>query len=610
MYLPNVLLYHKKIGSATYDVIDIAAKVLYRDNNIIISENTVYDKPHILLGVGDGFINYGFIAFKELELEEKQGSVGLILDINDVEVTPSRESVIWSPLTRKAVMKSYEKVVETATKMINDTLNQEVNFFAWVVKASQIKASINSSTNTATQTQAFQKLASILDPSAIQNITYYGHGNTIKYDEKLEELLSKKVLVRSFNYLSYSRKVERVKIKTAMSLSAYSQFYITKGTSDKYRDRYISEELAKGAFVVVKLLEDYENSSLAKLVEMDSSLLDYDAVTVPEDTLDRYILEEENDGEITDDEGTTIKYDSNRLARLRKKEQKVLYHSAYQASPFSYSSYEVKIIDIDTSFANQNVVYGTFSDRELLNNTFRTMPFYLLSFSISGYSTAAYRFTEELQDEFLEYYDLRPHTLTLISADVQKHFITKPNFTHISKFIVESYKDGKIIFNKALRVAFTYNIIRKMLREQLGYSVSIAYDDDSKFFFGDNAASIVLASDASSKCASSTIDDFYYTCINYELNKRNGLDDIILKQNLQRIDELLPDQLCEFIDDIDDVSILDHELLDEVQKIIDFYSKFSHIYEGLSSHRAGEALKQLKDFIEKYETPPTISRKF
>ncbi len=608
MYLPNIVFKHKAANATSYEIVDIAANILYRDNNIIISENTVFDKPHILLGVGDGYINYGFIAFRELELEEKKGSVGLILDINDVEVTPSRESVIWSPKTRKAIMQSYEKVVETATKMINDTLNQEKDFFSWIIKASQVKASINSSSSS--QTQAFQKLASILDPSAIRNIKYTANNNNIAYEEKLDELIGKLVLVREFAYRSYARKVERTKIKMAMSLSGYQQFYITTGASDKYKDRYISEEIAQGSFVVIKLMEGYKADNRALLVEADSKLLDYDAVTVPEDVMDRYILEEENDGEISDDEGTvSVQRDSNYLAKLRKKEQKVLYHKGYAASPISYTSREVKIIDIHTEFFNKNIVYGTFSDRELINATFQNMPQHLLEMNVDSYNSDYYKFAENMRSDFMNYYDLKEHQPVLISADVQKHFIKEPNFKYIADFIIESYKDGVLVFNKALRVSYTYFVIQNMLHKEFGYSSALA-DTDASVFFEENIQSIALVAAACSKRITRTVNDFYNACINYELNKFNDLDESIISQNLQRIDELLPDQLCDKVDELKDIKLLDFELLGEVRKIVTFYGKFSEILSSINSYNYKDALKPLKEYILQYETPPQITRKF
>jgi hypothetical protein len=47
-------------------------------------------------------ISYGTINFEELEMKSTQ-EMCFILNINEVDVTPSRENVIWNTKTREAV---------------------------------------------------------------------------------------------------------------------------------------------------------------------------------------------------------------------------------------------------------------------------------------------------------------------------------------------------------------------------------------------------------------------------------------------------------------------------------------------------------------------------
>jgi hypothetical protein len=49
-------------------------------------------------------ISYGTINFEELEMKKKMLSS---LNINEVDVTPSRENVIWNTKTREAVKNVY-----------------------------------------------------------------------------------------------------------------------------------------------------------------------------------------------------------------------------------------------------------------------------------------------------------------------------------------------------------------------------------------------------------------------------------------------------------------------------------------------------------------------
>lgn len=59
MYMPDIKFMIKTYGSSTFTEKPIAAKILYKDNNVIISESTIFNKPHVLLGTGDALINYG-----------------------------------------------------------------------------------------------------------------------------------------------------------------------------------------------------------------------------------------------------------------------------------------------------------------------------------------------------------------------------------------------------------------------------------------------------------------------------------------------------------------------------------------------------------------------
>jgi hypothetical protein len=47
-------------------------------------------------------ISYGTINFEELEMKSTQ-EMCVFLNINEVDVTPSRENVIWNTKTREAV---------------------------------------------------------------------------------------------------------------------------------------------------------------------------------------------------------------------------------------------------------------------------------------------------------------------------------------------------------------------------------------------------------------------------------------------------------------------------------------------------------------------------
>jgi hypothetical protein len=85
---------------------NIAVNVLFSNDKLLVGESDYYAVPQILLKPGDDsniMISYGTINFEELEMKKYTGNVSFILNINEVDVTPSRENVIWNTKTREAV---------------------------------------------------------------------------------------------------------------------------------------------------------------------------------------------------------------------------------------------------------------------------------------------------------------------------------------------------------------------------------------------------------------------------------------------------------------------------------------------------------------------------
>jgi hypothetical protein len=72
-------------------------------------------------------ISYGTINFEELEMKKYTGNVSFILNINEVDVTPSRENVIWNTKTREAVKKMFISAQKTVTDLIEDKIKDETN---------------------------------------------------------------------------------------------------------------------------------------------------------------------------------------------------------------------------------------------------------------------------------------------------------------------------------------------------------------------------------------------------------------------------------------------------------------------------------------------------
>lgn len=127
-FISNIV-FTMKDGSYSNQV-NIANKVLYEDEAVVVGERDYYAVPQILLTPGKGSrvrINYGPVNWDELEMKRYSGNVCFVMDINKVDVTPSRESVIWSQKTREAITDMFLAAQETVSKIVEKKVKSATN---------------------------------------------------------------------------------------------------------------------------------------------------------------------------------------------------------------------------------------------------------------------------------------------------------------------------------------------------------------------------------------------------------------------------------------------------------------------------------------------------
>ena len=133
----------------------VRSDVLYNSDNLIISDTWAWRRPHIVMVKSPGAttgINYGFVDFRELEMEQLWGAVGIkcparqayldeegneIVIQDGVEVTPSREKVIWNEHTKKYIQSAIERAAQDAANVISEQLDED-DFLTWVKKCSEV----------------------------------------------------------------------------------------------------------------------------------------------------------------------------------------------------------------------------------------------------------------------------------------------------------------------------------------------------------------------------------------------------------------------------------------------------------------------------------------
>jgi hypothetical protein len=103
------------------------ATIIYEDDHIILSDNNFYHAPHFVIKN----IGYGLIQYGELEMTPRQGNIGIKLQMENIDVVPSREALAYTPKTREATIEEHgwvDKIVETK---IQASLSQD-SFLLWI----------------------------------------------------------------------------------------------------------------------------------------------------------------------------------------------------------------------------------------------------------------------------------------------------------------------------------------------------------------------------------------------------------------------------------------------------------------------------------------------
>ena len=104
---------------------DIKTNVVFKKDNILVGDFDYYSVPQIVLKPGPDsnvMISYGKLSFPDLEMKDYSGNVVFVMDINDVDVTPSRESIRYTGKTRDAVKNMFIKAQNVIFNTIEEKL--------------------------------------------------------------------------------------------------------------------------------------------------------------------------------------------------------------------------------------------------------------------------------------------------------------------------------------------------------------------------------------------------------------------------------------------------------------------------------------------------------
>lgn len=131
----------------TVENIPIKAEIIYRDDNLIVSDNNVYAKPHIITKVGQALVCYGHMQFDQLEYPDIYANVGVITEVyikgvqDGVKPDSSRESIIYDKNTKHYLEKKFKKTSESVANILSDKLDSIEDYFEWCVTVDRLTTS-------------------------------------------------------------------------------------------------------------------------------------------------------------------------------------------------------------------------------------------------------------------------------------------------------------------------------------------------------------------------------------------------------------------------------------------------------------------------------------
>lgn len=357
---------------------DFKATILYNSENIIISNNSRYSRPHIVVvkdKTSTTGICYNEINYKELELEQRYGQVGLKVQIRSVgkdsdgneivlqegvAVTPNREQIIWNDETKRYLLSITKNVANEAAEIINKEL-VEADFLKWIEKASHALSSVN-------RGSTLYELSQMIDKSNI--IPTYSEDKSVKFKATGDMFWG--MLVRNVFYNntyvratgSYVKKVERKEIEGWGDFAGLPVYYKLEEKTSNVKDQYILQTQLQDQmsgyqrFVMLELhdidamldrllekvtketasdVEERFNKKREKMLKIleyikSSSLFrDYDALEVPEDFKVTAEAEEEKVAEIEAKETAT-------LEELRKANGEIVFFTPRLTNSYDYNS--------------------------------------------------------------------------------------------------------------------------------------------------------------------------------------------------------------------------------------------------------------------------------
>ena len=573
------------------EAINFQATILQETDDYILAEQPYYSRPHLIIGG----VCYGFIDFRELELDDRYGSLGLKINMEDITVTPSRESCVWDTKTKEGILMKYDNLAKSSEKLINDTLSK-LGFVEWAQNCAAINT-INSGASK--ELKILSNLASLTGFSAL-SLKY--RDTKIKYSQTLSGMINStyietKILRKVREYSSIKRDfIYKLKYEDTNSSNALqtAKVYVQTGHSEVLKSAYLSKDKAVSLIIkaskgsgdeykkIVKDMMDkvitYEEAvalvpdmKLLSVVEDEVKLKArikeyvgglyflsviseqniplYENIVVPADFKADASSEDE---EIISEDAVDLtvapeKIDYNKLRKLNGKIL-IQYPRIEGDTQLISSKTEMKLSDLQD--CTDTIVYGTKEDLPLLHFL------YVIS-----------REDKRFVDSASLPFQGNPR-VCIISKQVEKHF---RSYTHVEKYLFGA--DGNKLCDE-LKKIFTSRMISHKINgrnkyfsklEEHSLTLKTTYEEITKYI---NDYNKVYGWDKT----------FHILPENWKklLNNSISVQTSILNEGLEEATKACIEKFGD--DDLIHVEVFEKGILDKLEWILDFDSVFGVLF--------------------------------
>ena len=493
MYIPGLRFFYKEEDSSIREKYFFKTPI-HTSSNIIVSDGGYYSKPHIVIvksPEANTGINYGHIEFRELEMEQLFGAVGLKCPIRQsyidsdrvehviqdgVEVTPSREKVIWNDKTKRYIEELIDKAHDEIADLIDTELQSETDFLEWTKKCSIIvNPTITGNNDESKSILLVGKLARFL---SLEKITpRFSLNNSIVY----------KTLSSALPYYSvYKVNVRGVSLQLSdvfqWSLIDLNNFYVLDDRRSQVKDYYLlsqSENIDNAAIYILRentsklngISDEVKRNALfIKARAEEQIVLDfikkskyyksYDDVEIPEDFKPPINLED-----------VTKSFRDMSPAERRKLEGNSVIHTLREDARRTRTEIVLDKVEPKTSLllsSQTPTYYCTKEDHQELVAAFYLFKVFSYKYEHNRwnwYQDNSY-YWDKLPTRFQHFPDTKVIKRRLSNPDFRVQLIQvsekteelldlNPNIKHISHLFWEDNGDGTLSLNPFLKLIIT-----------------------------------------------------------------------------------------------------------------------------------------------------------